>query len=570
MPTLQCQAAVPTSEARSKPQIYFRAVLLLLILVSALSPQVSARSLPRLVGILTIQAQEKQSAKRANKPAKLPSADKIVDAYLKALGGKKRVAAIRDESFDWTIQSEDGRVGTARTQLRAPSSYHSEITLGDRRELAGANSGSAWTRDADGKLRTLTGDEAKSAKLQALLQASQLVDYKKLNVLARTLSLVNPESGPAYVVEFSMRSGARLRYWFSQSTKLLVKIEDDARQITTNFSEYRAPAAMPNLLQPHVVNMSKPGVSAVTFLLKSSSYNQGLVVSAFDPPAAAEKVDVVKLLREVSSNQDELEKRFDEYSFVQKETDREINSKGELKKETVKVFEVFPIANRAAVMKLMSENGVALSGERLAKESKRVEEEFEKAERDKDKDQQRAEKYRAERERKRARRAREDGNGDEDVTISQFLKVHEFVSPRIERFRDRDAVVFDFRVKPGFKPSSREESLISKLVGVAWIDPADKQVMRLEAKLAEGFKMAGGLLVNLRPGAAFMMEQTRMVEGVWLPRLAQVNLSVKVLLFGGGDFNKTIEWSDYKHFGGDVKDFKIDTPKTTNDSSLKP
>jgi hypothetical protein len=281
-------------------------------------------------------------------------------------------------------------------------------------------------------------------------------------------------------------------------------------------------------------------------------------------------VDVVKLLREVSSNQDELEKRFDEYSFVQKETDREINSKGELKKETVKVFEVFPIANRAAVMKLMSENGVALSGERLAKESKRVEEEFEKAERDKDKDQQRAEKYRAERERKRARRAREDGNGDEDVTISQFLKVHEFVSPRIERFRDRDAVVFDFRVKPGFKPSSREESLISKLVGVAWIDPADKQVMRLEAKLAEGFKMAGGLLVNLRPGAAFMMEQTRMVEGVWLPRLAQVNLSVKVLLFGGGDFNKTIEWSDYKHFGGDVKDFKIDTPKTTNDSSLKP
>ena len=86
--------------------------------------------------------------------------------------------------------------------------------------------------------------------------------------------------------------------------------------------------------------------------------------------------------------------------------------------------------------------------------------------------------------------------------------------------------------------------------------------MRLEAKLAEGFKMAGGLLVNLRPGGAFMMEQTRMTEGVWLPRLAQVNLSVKVLLFGGGDFNKTIEWSDYKHFSGDVEDFKFETPKT--------
>ena len=37
------------------------------------------------------------------------------------------------------------------------------------------------------------------------------------------------------------------------------------------------------------------------------------------------------------------------------------------------------------------------------------------------------------------------------------------------------------------------------------------------------------------------------------------NLSLKVLLFGGGDYNKTIQWSEYRHFAGDVKDYKIDT-----------
>jgi hypothetical protein len=168
-------------------------------------------------------------------------------------------------------------------------------------------------------------------------------------------------------------------------------------------------------------------------------------------------------------------------------------------------------------------------------------------------------KYRAEQDRKKAARAKE--GEDDDVEISQFLKVHEFVSPRRERFRDRDAVVFDFRVRPGFKSSNREENLISKLVGVVWIDPADKQVMRLEARLAEGFKMAGGLLVNLRPGAAFVMEQTRVAEGLWLPKTAQINLSVKVLLFGGGDYNQSFEWSDYKHFSGDVGDYKLDAPK---------
>jgi len=139
--------------------------------------------------------------------------------------------------------------------------------------------------------------------------------------------------------------------------------------------------------------------------------------------------------------------------------------------------------------------------------------------------------------------------------------VCEFVSPRRERFGDRDTIVFDFRPRPGFKPSNRNESLIAKLVGAMWVDPVDKQVIRLEARLAEGFKMAGGLLLSLKPGAAMIMEQTRMAGGVWLPRFAQINLSVKVLLFGGGDYNKTVEWSDYKHFSGDVKDYKIEAPK---------
>ncbi len=50
------------------------------------------------------------------------------------------------------------------------------------------------------------------------------------------------------------------------------------------------------------------------------------------------------LLREVARNQEAVEKRVGEYAFLQKETDREINSKGELKKEKTKIYEVFPVA----------------------------------------------------------------------------------------------------------------------------------------------------------------------------------------------------------------------------------
>jgi hypothetical protein len=346
---------------------------------------------------------------------------------------------------------------------------------------------------------------------------------------------------------------------------LLIGIEDDARKTVTRLDDYRAEG---NILEPHRMSIDSGGTGELIFALQGAKYNTGISESAFDPPRAAESVDVAELLREVSRNQDQLEQRFTEYSFVQKETEREISSKGEVKKETVKVFEVFPIANREPVKKLISEDGVELTGERAAKEQKRVEEEFAKAERDKEKDAERVQKSRADRERKKAEKAKK--GEDDEVEISQFLKIHEFVSPRRERFREREAIVFDFRPRPGFKPSNRQEDLISKLVGVAWIDPADNQVMRLEARLAEGFKMGGGLLVNLKPGAAFVMEQTRMVEGVWLPRMAQINLSVKVLLFGGGDYNQTIEWSDYKHFSGDVGDYKLDAPKPDTPPEKRP
>jgi hypothetical protein len=320
------------------------------------------------------------------------------------------------------------------------------------------------------------------------------------------------------------------------------------------FEDYRAEKG---ILEPHRIRADSNGGN-LTFVLQSVTYDTGINDRQFDAPQTSESVDVAALIREVGRNQDEIEKRVTEYAFIQKETDREINSKGELKKETVKVYEVFPLANRRPIEKLISENGVPLSAERAAREDKRVQEELLKAERDKEKDERDAARRRAEQRKKNKAAGREE---NEDPEISQFLKACEFVSPRREKFGERDTIVFDFRPRPGFRPSTREESLISKLVGTIWIDPIDKQVIRLEARLAEGFKMAGGLLVSLKPGAAMVMEQKRMADGVWLPRFAQVNLSVRVLLFGGGDYNKTIEWSDYKHFSGDVKDYKIDAPK---------
>lgn len=481
---------------------------------------------------------------------KLPSAEKIVDNYLKAVGGKKPVSALRDTTYNWTVELNDQPVGTARTQRKPPSSERWELTFGNGQIISATNTRSAWELGLDNHLRTLTGPESAAAKLRATLDASRLIDFKKLNVLARVVSLGDLASEPAYIVEFSTRSGARFQYYFSVKTALITKITGDVKKTRVVFDRYRA---VEGIQEPHRIRMNVEGSGELTLLLQSVNFNSGINDSIFDPPGAIEAREVVELLRQVSENQDNLEKRVAEYAFKQTETDREINGKGELKKQTVKVYEVYPLPTREAVQKLISENGVPLSPERAAKEDRRVREEFEKAEREKEKDEKALARRRAEREKAKA-------EGRDVTEISTFLRACEFVSPRREMLDGREAIVFDFRPRQFFKPQNREESLITKLIGVVWIDPVDKQVIRLEARLAEGFKMAGGLLVSLKPGAALVIEQTRMEQGVWLPRFAHINLSVKVLLFAGGDYNKTIEWSDYKHFAGDVKDYKIDAP----------
>lgn len=503
-----------------------------------------------LVLFLLLLAIPVQSSRAQTK--KLPSADKIVDNYLKAIGGKKTVGARRDATYEWIVQFNNQPFGTARTLRKAPSSERWEMTFGNGQIISGTNTRSAWEVGLDNRLRTLTGLESGAAKLRASLDSSRLINFKKANVLARVVSLGDLASEPAYIVEFSMRSGARFQYYFSVKTSLITKITGDVRKTWVLLEDYRSTQG---IMEPHRIRMNVDGSGELTLLLQTVKYDTGIEDRVFDPPAASEHLDVVTLFREVSQNQDEIENRVAEYAFTQKEIDREINGKGELKKETVKVYEVYPLPNREPVKKLISENGVPLSAERAAKEDRRVQEEFLKAEREKAEDEKKVARRRAERE----KRSKE---GKEGTEISPFLRACEFVSPRREVLAGRETIVFDFRPRPGFRPQNREESLIAKLVGVVWIDPVDKQVIRLEARLAESFKMAGGLLVSLKPGAALVIEQTRMVQGVWLPRFAQINLSVKVLLFAGGDYNKTIEWSEYRHFAGDVKDYKIDAPVT--------
>src|SRR5687767_14410183 len=157
---------------------------------------------------------------------KLPSPDKVVADYLKAVGGKKRVAALRDATYEWVIQSADGAESRARVLTKSPSYVRSEVDAGKGESVFAVNPRMAWPRAPDFPVETLTGGEAFNARLRATLGAARLLDFKKQKVLARTVGTEQVGGEPAYVVEFSTREGGRARLWFGAASKLLLKSED--------------------------------------------------------------------------------------------------------------------------------------------------------------------------------------------------------------------------------------------------------------------------------------------------------------------------------------------------------
>jgi len=501
--------------------------------------------------------------------SKLPSPDKIVGEYLKAVGGKGRVAALRDVTYEWAVTREGREAGTARTQLKATGALRTDLLLADGEWDAAANPRTAWLRTRDGRLSTLTDREAFAARLQAMLESAYFADYKKQKILARTVALEEVGGEPAYSVEFATRAGGRVRYWFSVASKVPLQLADESRRLRVRFSEWRARPGGPALLEPHLVEIEHEGEAPLALSLREARYNTGLSDTLFEPPSDA-SLDIAALLRDLARNQDDAEERINDYTFTQKITEREVTDKGVVKKEKVSVYEVYPVAFYGWVQKLVSEGGSPLAPERAAKEEKRVAEELEKAEREAPKNKLKFERRRAEQREKRkaqAERARASGKeepdaeGDDDeVEISTFLRASELISPRRETFRGRDSIVFDFRPRAGFRPSNRGESVVSKLSGIIWIDPAERQVIRLEARLVDSYKMGGGLFASIKSGSAFVFEQTRLPEGVWLPRFSQFNISARVMLVAGITVNETREFSDYKRFSTKTGDDKLDTP----------
>ena len=283
--------------------------------------------------------------------------------------------------------------------------------------------------------------------------------------------------------------------------------------------------------------------------------------------------DIDALLLEVARNERAMTARRLEYTWTLKVTDREWGKGGELKKQTINVYEVYPVRGELA-RKLVSKDGVPVSKERADEELRQTVKRLEEAARE---------------EQKRAalqpnprpvpvptgprgpseipsfgfstgQRHGGLGSGEISFAVWRFFRYGEFTGMRRQSLRGRDCVVLDFRPRADFRPANDAQKPYARLAGRLWIDAADKAVARLEAWPYDPQRPAAA--PDPRPRVVF--EHERVADGLWLERFVHLDTHADKDLFNGFELDTAKESSDFQRFTTRGGDAKLDPPEQPN------
>jgi hypothetical protein len=101
---------------------------------------------------------------------------------------------------------------------------------------------------------------------------------------------------------------------------------------------------------------------------------------------------------------------------------------------------------------------------------------------------------------------------------------------------------------PEYKTSNRIAMTFEHVRGALWVDESQAQFARLEGDIASDITFAGGIAGKIYHGGHFVVEQSEVAPGVWLPTLYTYDVDGRKFLFGFAMHERT-EISAYRRIG---------------------
>jgi hypothetical protein len=245
------------------------------------------------------------------------------------------------------------------------------------------------------------------------------------------------------------------------------------------------------------------------------------------------------LLRLTADNDLENDKRQRNYTYIEREEQRNLDGKGRVKSTEVRTSEVLMIYGEQ-VERLISKDDKPLSTKDAAKEEKKIQKVIDKREHESDKDRQK----RLAKEEK----DREDGR----KFVLEVADAYNFHFLGTEKLEGRDSYVIDAEPRPGFQPKLKHANILPKFRFRAWIDKNDLQWTKLDAVCIDTVSF-GLFLARIHKGTRVVLDQTRVNDEVWLPKRLDVKVDARVALLKNFNLDLDTTYRDYKKFRTDTK-----------------
>jgi len=244
------------------------------------------------------------------------------------------------------------------------------------------------------------------------------------------------------------------------------------------------------------------------------------------------------LIRNSADKDVENNKRKQDYTYIRRDEERKLDSKGKVKSTESKTYEIMILAGEHAE-KLIATDDKPLSEKDAKKEDEKIQKLVSKGEKESEND------------RKKRLAKAEKEREEERQFVREVADAYQFHLRGMEDVNGRPSYVIDANPLPGYKPRLKDAKILPKVRIRLWIDKVEQQWVKIDIECIDTFSI-GLFLARVNKGSTIHVEQTRVNDEVWLPRYLNLKVDAKIALLKNFDAEYDVTFKDYQKFRTDA------------------
>jgi hypothetical protein len=109
----------------------------------------------------------------------------------------------------------------------------------------------------------------------------------------------------------------------------------------------------------------------------------------------------------------------------------------------------------------------------------------------------------------------------------------------------RAVYTIECKPKAGYQPRDERGKMFGKIEAKAWIDKADRRIVKLDADSTDSISI-GWILERVAKGTHMELEQMRLPDGNWVLKTVSIGGSARIMVVDNKQLDETLTYSGYR------------------------